>query len=224
MARVAVRFETLDVDDATIAALEPIIDAGERARADRFHFARDRDRFVARRARLRQWLGAVVGRAPAALRFASNDHGKPRLIDGPPFSLSHSAGTMLLAIGSDEVGCDIEWIDDALDWAPLAATFFTLAERAALDALPADAARRAFFACWARKEAFVKALGLGLSYPLDAFEVSVGETAALLAGGAGWAMACGPAVAGHATAIVARDDGTALVVEPLTDAVFHTAE
>lgn len=216
MARVAVRFETLDVGDAALAALEPLLDAGERARADRFHFARDRGRFVARRARLRQWLAAVVGRAPATLCFASNDHGKPRLIDGPPFSLSHSAGTMLLAIGSDEVGCDIERIDDALDWVPLAENFFTVGERAALGALPPAAARRAFFACWARKEAFVKALGLGLSYPLDAFDVSVGETAALLAGGAGWAMARGPAVAGFATAIVARDDGAPLVVVPLT--------
>lgn len=214
MARVAVAFETLAVDDATVAALMPILGADERARAARFRFARDRRRFVVRRARLRQLLGAAVGRAPAALVFAGSSHGKPLLADGPPFSLSHSADMMLLAIGEGDVGCDIEWIDPALDWPPLAETFFTATERAALAALPPAAARRAFFACWARKEAFVKALGLGLSYPLDAFEVSVGTAAQLLSGGEGWAIVPGPAIAGYATALVARDDGHSLDISP----------
>jgi 4'-phosphopantetheinyl transferase len=192
-------------------ALTAIIGADERARADRFRFPRDRRRFVVRRARLRQMLGAWVDRAPEALTFTENSHGKPILVDGPHFSLSHSADMMMLAIGDAEVGCDIERIDPALDWPPLAETFFTTTERAALAALPPEAARRAFFACWARKEAFVKALGLGLSYPLDAFDVSVEAQAELLSGGDGWVMTTGPALAGYATAIVACDDG-----EPLT--------
>lgn len=210
MARVAVAFETLDVDDATLAALTLLLGADECARADRFRFARDRRRFVVRRARLRQLLGAEIGRAPQALTFGENSHGKPVLEGGPPFSLSHSAETMMLAIGDADIGCDIEWIDPALDWPPLAATFFTATERAALAALPPEPARRAFFACWARKEAFVKALGLGLSYPLDAFDVSVGASAELLSGGEGWATGAGPAVPGYATAVVARDDGRPL--------------
>jgi 4'-phosphopantetheinyl transferase len=214
MARAWVQHGRLDVDAGELAALTGLLGADERARADRFRFARDRRRFIVRRARLRQWLGAWVGRAPESLAFVENSHGKPLLVDGPPFSLSHSRDMMLLAIGDAEVGCDIEWIDPALDWAPLAGTFFTASEGAALAALPPEAARRAFFACWARKEAFVKALGLGLSYPLDAFDVSVGASAELLSGGDDWAMAAGPALVGYATAIVAHDDGGALVVMP----------
>jgi len=216
VARAWVQHDRLDVDDTTLAALTAVIGADERARAERFRFPRDRRRFVVRRARLRQLLGAWVGRAPAALTFTENSHGKPVLADGPPFSLSHSADMMMLAIGDAEIGCDLEWIDPALDWPPLAETFFTTTERAALTTLPAEAARRAFFACWARKEAFVKALGLGLSYPLDAFDVSVGATAELVSGGEGWAMIAGPALAGYATAIVARDDGEPLVIIPTT--------
>ncbi len=217
MARVAVHCETLEVDAATVAAMTAIVGPEERARADRFHFARDRHRFVVRRGRLRQLLGAWVGRAPEALHFTANSHGKPILADGPAFSLSHSAGMMMLAISDGDVGCDIEWIDDTLDWVPLAETLFTTGERAALAALPPETARRAFFAVWARKEAFVKALGLGLSYPLDAFDVSVGEVPRLVSGGAGRAIAPGPMVQGFATALVARDTGEALRVVPLKD-------
>jgi 4'-phosphopantetheinyl transferase len=212
VARVAVHFETLAVDDT---ALTHLLGADERARAARFRFPRDRRRFVVRRARLRQLLGAWVGHAPEALVFTENSHGKPILADGPPFSLSHSADMMMLAIGDADVGCDIEWIDPTLDWPPLAATFFTTSERAALAALPPEAARRAFFACWARKEAFVKALGLGLSWPLDAFDVSVSATPALLSGGEGWAICEAPAIPGYATAIVAGDDTAPLVVMPM---------
>ena len=212
MARVAVHVETLAVDAAALAHL---LGDDERARADRFRFPRDRRRFVVRRARLRQLLGAWVGRAPDALTFTENSHGKPILIDGPPFSLSHSADMMMLAIGDAETGCDIEWIDPALDWQPLADTLFTPTERNALALLPPEAARRAFFACWARKEAFVKALGLGLSYPLDAFDVSVRAAPALLSGGDGWAIGEAPAIPGYATAIVAGDDTVPLVVMPM---------
>jgi len=162
-------------------------------------------------------MGAEVVGVLDALRFGENSHGKPILADGPCFSLSHSADMMMLAIGDAAIGCDVERIDPALDWPPLAETFFTATERAALAALPPEAARRAFFACWARKEAFVKALGLGLSWPLDAFDVSVGATPALLSGGAGWAIAAAPDVPGFATAIVAHDDGTPLIILPLAD-------
>jgi 4'-phosphopantetheinyl transferase len=213
VARVAVHVETLAVDAAALAHL---LGDDERARADRFRFPRDRRRFVVRRARLRQLLGAWVGRAPDALTFTENSHGKPILAGGPPFSLSHSADMMMLAIGDAEVGCDIEWIDPALDWRSLAETFFTTAERAALVVLPPAAARRAFFACWARKEAFVKALGLGLSYPLDAFDVSVGDSADLLSGSEGWKIAPAADLPGFATALVAYDDGRPLVIAPMT--------
>ncbi|MBA3896522.1 MAG: 4'-phosphopantetheinyl transferase superfamily protein [Sphingomonadaceae bacterium] len=207
----ALFYDTLEVDESTLLALTEMLGADERIRAAHFRFARDRRRFVARRARLRQRLGAWVGRAPERLVFGASSHGKPTLAGGPHFSLSHSAEAMMLAIGDGEIGCDIERIDDDLDWRPLAEAFFTNAERAGLAALSRMAARRAFFACWVRKEAFVKALGIGLSWPLGAFDVAVGPRPAIVSGGAGWAIAAAPRT-GFATAIVARDDGNPLTV------------
>ncbi len=223
MARVAVRFETLDVDDATLAALALIVDADERTRAACYRFARDRRRFIVRRARLRLALGAYLGVAPQALVFTENVYGKPILPGGPHFSLSHAGDRMMLAVSDDDVGCDLERLDDELDWRPIADGLFTPGECAALAALVAPTARRGFFACWTRKEAFVKALGLGLSYPLAAFDVSVGAQASLQSGGEGWAIAAPPAPPGFTAAIVARDDGTPLIIEPLADPLHAVA-
>lgn len=217
MAAVELRTATLDVGDAEVARLSELLDHDERARAERFRFARDRRRFIVRRARLREWLGEHVGEAPDRLAFARSDHGKPALTGGPCFSLSHSGDLMMLAVADVEIGCDIEWIDLALDWQPLARSLFARPEYGALDALPAAAARRAFFECWARKEAFVKAIGLGLSYPLEAFTVSVGARARLIDGAPGWAIASSSPDAHYAGAVVAHDDGTPLSIRIASD-------
>lgn len=185
----AVRFDRLDVAPQEEARLAALLDAHERERAARFRFARDRRRFVVRRGRTREWLAEATGGDASGLRFDASAHGKPFLPGGPHFSLSHSGEAMMLAIGDVELGCDVEAIDPALDWPPLARTFFSAAENEALAALGGEAARLAFFACWSRKEAFVKALGRGLSYPLDAFTVAVGDRQAILSGGDGWAAA-----------------------------------
>jgi len=204
MAAVAVRFGRLDVAPEEEARLAALLDADERARAARFRYARDRRRFVVRRGRAREALAEAAGGDPARLRFSVNDHGKPRLPAGPHFSLSHSGETMMLAIGDTELGCDVEGIDASLDWRPLARSFFSPAENEALAALDGLAARIAFFACWSRKEAFVKALGLGLAYPLDAFTVSVDATPAILDGGAGWEARETDAPGGHRAALVVK--------------------
>jgi 4'-phosphopantetheinyl transferase len=204
MTTVAVRFDGLDVAPEEQAQLITLLDSDERARAARFRFARDRRRFVVRRGRARQWLAEAAGGNPARLRFTADAHGKPMLADGPHFSLSHSGETMMLAIGDAELGCDVEAIDPALDWPPLARSFFSDAENAALAALAPEAARTAFFACWSRKEAFIKALGLGLSYPLDAFTVSVGAAPAVVSGGEGWEARPVQSPAGHRAALVVR--------------------
>jgi len=185
-AAVAVRFGRLEAAAHEEARLAALLDADERARAARFRFARDRRRFVVRRGRAREWLAEEIGGNPAQLSFSVSAHGKPELRGGPHFSLSHSGETMMLAISDAALGCDIEAVDPALDWPPLARTFFSPAENAALATLAPGPARTAFFACWSRKEAFVKALGSGLSYPLDAFTVSVTEHAAIVSGGEGW--------------------------------------
>ncbi|MGN6269157.1 MAG: 4'-phosphopantetheinyl transferase family protein [Sphingomonas sp.] len=202
MAAVAVRFGRLDVAPEEEARLAALLAADECARAARFRFARDRRRFAVRRGRAREWLAEAAGGHPGRLHFATNEHGKPELKSGPHFSLSHSGETMMLAIGDAALGCDIEAIDPALDWPPLARNFFSEAENAALAMLAPEAARTAFFACWSRKEAFVKALGRGLSYPLDAFTVSIGESPAILSGGDGWQARTVASPAGHRAALV----------------------
>lgn len=212
MASVAVRCDGLAADAAALAEARDILSPDERSRAERFRFDRDRRRFMMRRAIARRVLGGIVDVPPQALDFVENDYGKPVLVGGPCFSLSHSADLMMIAVADRPVGCDIERIDPSIDWREIASGLFGAGELRALEALPEHAARRAFFDCWARKEAFVKALGLGLSYPLSAFTVSVAGPARLLSGGAGWAMSVPPAPASHAAAVAAVDDGAPLVI------------
>lgn len=206
MAAIALFTGSLEVPASEERRLLALLAPDERARSERFRFARDRRRFVVRRARLRETLARVTGTRPARLRFVTGPFGKPELLGGPPFSLSHSNERWLLAVGDRPLGVDCEWIDPDLDWRPIARSLFRADECAALEYAGASG----FFACWARKEAFVKALGHGLSYPLDAFAVSVGDEAALLAGGDGWRIAALPLGPDYAGALVAQDDGEPL--------------
>lgn len=181
-----------------------LIDEQERIQAARFRFARDAARFIARRARLREIIAPHAGEAPERLSFSHGPHGKPVLANGTVhFSLSHSHGLVMVAIAPVEVGCDIERIDPDLEWQPLAERFFSPGEQQALRDLPETRARRAFFDCWSRKEAYVKAIGLGLSYPLDAFDVSV-EREAHLHGQAGWRLSDAAPEDGYSGAVVTR--------------------
>lgn len=200
----------LDVDDAAVAHCAGLIAPDERDRAARFHFDRDRRRFIVRRGRLRILLAERAGGAPEKLVFTAGPLGKPILRAGPHFSASHSGDRMIVAIAEVELGCDIERIDETIDWRPVAESFFAPGECAALKPLSGAAGRQSFFDCWTRKEAFVKALGQGLSYPLDAFDVSVGQAAILLAGGEGWAIAAASPGPGYVGAVVAKDDGLPL--------------
>jgi 4'-phosphopantetheinyl transferase len=209
---VRLHLETLDVGDTAHVRDIRLIDDEEKSRATQFRFALDAARFVARRGRLREILAGYTGEAPERLRFAQGSHGKPVLADSPlQFSLSHSHGRIMVAVADVAVGCDIEWIDPDLDWRPIADRLFAPAEAEALRALPATQARRGFFDCWSRKEAYVKALGLGLSYPLDAFVVSVDREARLSAG-LGRAIADITCDAGYSGAVVADADAIRLDV------------
>jgi 4'-phosphopantetheinyl transferase len=168
--------------------LEHTLSVDERMRADRFYFREDRERFVVARGLLRTILGRYLDRAPASLAFTQNHYGKPSLVseagaDPIRFNVSHSHGTALYAIARDlEIGVDLELIRDGLAVEQVARSFFSPREVSALSALPPELRRRAFFLCWTRKEAYIKARGEGLSLPLDQFEVSLipGEPAALM--------------------------------------------
>ena len=156
-------------------ALRGTLSDDELERAAGFRFERDRQRFVSRRALLRALLAGSCGTEAADLRFDYGSWGKPRLQQDPQlgFSTSHARGLAAVAIarGAD-IGIDVERIRDDVDVDGLARRYFAPAEVDALAAVPDAARTRAFFACWTRKEAFVKAIGRGLSYPLDSFAVS----------------------------------------------------
>lgn len=149
----------LDRDDPEAPRL---LDPAERARAGRFAFEHLRRRFTAGRAGVRRVLAAYLGRAPEALAFARGPHGKPSLAGGPPFSYSSAQGCGLLAVGRDrEVGVDVERLREVPDAAGVAASAFTAEEVEAWRAAGGDA-RAAFLRVWTRKEAALKALGVGL--------------------------------------------------------------
>ncbi len=169
----------LDPDGATLVALEGLLSADERDRASRFKFARHRRRFVAGRGRVRELLGRYAGCAPGVLTFEYGRFGKPRLSGSSfgrdirfNFSNSHELGLLAVAVGL-EVGVDLERIKPMADHLRLAERFFTQRESAALAALPEAERLAAFFRCWTRKEAFLKAIGDGLHFDLDRVEVAV---------------------------------------------------
>jgi 4'-phosphopantetheinyl transferase len=179
----------LNQSASTVRALYEVLQTDERLRADRFHFRRDREHFTVARGVLRQILGGYLGSAPEQIRFAYNQYGKPALAgaaaddDSLSFNVSHSKGIALYAIAKGRrVGLDIEHLREDFDTVALAERFFSRSEVTTLSELPAGQQTVAFFNCWTRKEAYIKALGEGLSHPLDRFSVSLapGERAALL--------------------------------------------
>ena len=157
---------------------EALLDDEELRRSRRFVRPRDRHHFVRAHAGLRLFLARCLGVDPATVRYETGVHGKPRLLPGLPpleFNLSHSEGLGLLAVARDRsVGVDIERIRDMPDARNIAQTYFSVAEREALRSLPLAEQEAAFFYCWTRKEAVIKAVGEGLSRALDSFEVDIG--------------------------------------------------
>jgi 4'-phosphopantetheinyl transferase len=166
----------LDLPGENLAPLAEILSTDERERAARYRRPLDGQRFSAAHGQMRQILAGYLGTEPGALQFTQNEYGKPGLNGGSNvvFNLSHSQGLALLAVSScGQVGIDIEAIHTDIDRANISRRFFSPREASALAALPAHVQARAFFACWTRKEAYIKGRGLGLSIPLDTFEVSI---------------------------------------------------
>lgn len=184
----------LDLPRAELDEYGCWLDADECLRASAFRRPIDRDRFVARRGLMRAHLGQELGIAPQMVRIATDEHGKPFLCDDPDlaFNLSHSNGLALLAtMRGGAIGCDIEWRNPELACPHVAGRLFAPEEYEALTSLPSEQWIASFYNCWTRKEAYVKALGLGLSYPLHAFTVSVapGEPARFTSDEPGWTLA-----------------------------------
>ena len=161
------------------AELAALLDSEELERAARFRFDVHRRRFVRAHGLLRRLLGAYTGVAPESLRFATEERGKPRLIGAArdlalSFNFSHAEDVALLGVGGGAaLGVDIEVKRDVPELDAISRSHFSRSEVCALYGLPPERREEGFFAAWTRKEAYVKALGGGLSVPLDSFEVSL---------------------------------------------------
>lgn len=195
------------LESAPADRLGVLLSEDERLRAGRFHFDRHRTAFIAARGMLRVILGEHLGVDPQTVEFTCNVHGKPALkIGSLHFNVSHSADMAVYAVSrTREVGIDIERINPRFAHDQIPERFFSRAEVNALRALPDSLQTEAFFQIWTRKEAYVKARGLGLSLSLESFDVSLGEPAKFLRGVEGWSIESIDPAPGYAAALVARE-------------------
>jgi 4'-phosphopantetheinyl transferase len=169
----------LDQPDDRLEELRAVLSPEERIRADRPYQERGRRHAVVARGFLRRVLAGYAGVAPEVLSFSYGHKGKPSfgVLDEHAdlrFNLSHSGELAILAVARErDLGVDVERLRLIPDHADIAARFFSPAENAELEARWSDDPIRGFFTCWTRKEAYIKATGLGLSQPLDGFDVAL---------------------------------------------------
>jgi 4'-phosphopantetheinyl transferase len=166
----------LDQGDDRLERFGRTLEPYELERAGRFHFEKHRRHFVVARGFLRSVLARYLETQPEALRFVYGAYGKPALASEHSlrFNLSHSNEVALLAVVlGAEIGVDVEYIRADFASEDIAQRFFSRVEVEAFNALPKEEQVAAFFRCWTRKEAYIKAIGKGLSQPLDAFDVTL---------------------------------------------------
>ena len=174
----------LDQPADVVQQFRSTLEDHEIVRADRFHFEKDRKAFAVSRGFLRHVLGRYLTTKPEALRFSYGPYGKPALNgehkeSSLRFNMSHSRGVGLVAISEGrEVGVDVEYVRADFATEEIAQRFFSPREVAAFNALPSAQRVAAFFRCWTRKEAYIKAVGRGLSQALDGFDVTLAPDAA----------------------------------------------
>jgi len=161
---------------ATIDLVEEHLSDAEWERANRYYFDQDRSRFIVGRGSLRVILGQYLDLPPRAIEFGHGAHGKPYLdpvhmCGGLSFNLAHSGEYALITVGRDrEVGVDVEKVRPEIDLELIADRFFSQGEVEGLFALADTLRPAAFYRCWTRKEAYIKAPGGRLSIPLDQFD------------------------------------------------------
>ena len=199
---VNVVYATLDLPEARLDELARHLSEDERARAARFAFERDRDRFVAARGLLRELLAEALGERPETLQFRYGTRGKPSL-EGHAlrFNLSHVQGRAAYAWSPKrEVGIDLERIRPVERAARIAERLFSAREREELEALDETEREAAFFRAWTRREAQGKATGEGLAgkdaaregWTMRSLAPAPGYVAALAVEGTGWHLLEGP--------------------------------
>ncbi|MCI0661020.1 MAG: 4'-phosphopantetheinyl transferase superfamily protein [Acidobacteria bacterium] len=175
---------SLNQEAEIIGSLATLLSPDEYQRAEKYRRLIDRDRFIAGRGILRKIISVYLAISPAELQFTYNEYGKPTVSDDQNdcalnFNLSHSNGMALYAVACRRrVGVDIEYIRKDFTTLDIAEPLFSKDEVRSLKTIPADLRTEAFFNCWSRKESYIKAIGMGVSYPLDGFTVSIAPNVA----------------------------------------------
>lgn len=204
------------LDDRPVGSLGVYLSPDEAARAHRFRFEKDRNHFTLARGLLRRILACYLDSEPSEFRFSYGEQGKPALSSRSDqqtikFNLAHSHGMAVYAFSRNrELGVDLEFMRDERADEAIAERFFSAREVVDLKSLPCELRKQAFFNCWTRKEAYIKARGEGLSMALNEFDVSLkpGEPAALLKNHRNdgevsrWSMQSLPIAKGYAAALV----------------------
>ncbi len=168
----------LSPPESKLAHLQTILSSDEQARAQRFKFPKHRKAFETARGLLRLILSRYLHTSPESLNFAQESHGKPFLLSPttPPlsFNVSHSNDMVLYAVTlKSPVGIDIEYHKPKINIPALIQRICSTEEKEMLMALSPTEQKRGFFACWTRKEAYVKATGKGITVPLEKITVSL---------------------------------------------------
>ena len=204
-----------------VGASAALLSDAERHRARRFAFARDASRFIVARARLRELLAVRLGVRAEAVEFEYGAYGKPALSrqfadSDLHFNLSHCGDVAAYAFARGHaIGIDLEAVRVISDADDIAARYFSPRENTTYRTLNPRDRPLGFFNCWTRKEAFLKALGGGLSIPLDRFDVTLapGEPAKVLrventpGDSSGWRLDSFCPAAGYVAAIASQDRG-----------------
>ena len=158
-----------------------ILSSDENSRARKFHFDKERLRFIVARGGLRLLCAHYLGAGAKEIAFGHNYYGKPFVLNHKThtasniqFNVSHSGEYIVIALSQGvPVGIDIEQITNDIEFLEIAQNFFSPVEYAELIKQPVIEQCKAFFHIWTRKEAYIKAKGKGLSIPLDSFDVSI---------------------------------------------------
>jgi 4'-phosphopantetheinyl transferase len=214
--------------DVACAKFERLLSPDEIARAQRFRFERLQKSFITTRGALRLLLGRYIGLPPGQLEFCYGNKGKPALASSTEieFNATHSGEVAAFAftVGC-AIGIDLEHIHAIKEMQNIASRFFCREEAAELAALPAEEQEAAFFRCWTRKESYIKAIGDGLSAPLDDFRVTLrpDEPAQFIHIGhdteaaKAWSLHDLRLTSGYAAALAYRDLERPLSIYKLTD-------
>lgn len=175
-----VRVIHADLDESWHAGLqEDLLTPHELRRIEQIHNPRLYQRAVCARALLRSILGHIRAEPAQMVPVETNAYGKPFCLDGPAFNVAHSQAHMVIVLAdSGQVGIDIEYVKPCPEMEEIAKSHFSRHEQQQLMQHHGDARLRAFYRAWTRKEALVKALGEGLSLPLNKFSVDLDIDAA----------------------------------------------